>query len=164
MKRWSTWGVSGVLLLLVFIIGGCGSTPHIMNDSVVSGSIKWKVMGARFLDKLEGEHTTAIPVGTYLDVLVSVMNTSNQAQTFAAPKVKDGSGREYEVSTDIDVGMAIGSMSCSGKRINPGMSELCTLVYEVPPLNTKDTSAWTLQVTSLETFGGNAEIRLVENK
>lgn len=80
--------------------------------------------GNEFIDNL----TTA---GRFMLVKASVKNVGTDAFYIDAPKIVDGTGREFDYNSDAF--MIIDSAEqCALEQVNPGLDKACTWIYEVP--------------------------------
>ena len=102
-----------------------------VGDEVTVGAASWRVTDATLRESFSGNGMSAKPSGQFLIVQTQVTNNGDKAESLVSPKVTDAQGREFETSSDGKVIMA-NDQNCTLKRINPGTSQTCTFVYDVP--------------------------------
>lgn len=175
MNRVLVWISVGFLLMLVLACGGGSSSssksatptpgkPNIINDEVTVGKTVWKVTNVKAVRSIKGDYGTADASAVFLLVDASITNNGTQAETLFSPKMNNGAGQEYEVSTDFKVNMALGEFSCAAERINPGMVKWCRFVYDIPEPKPDDETIYRLEVRDLGLFGDTTEIWLATKK
>lgn len=131
------------------------AASHGLNEDVVIGKATWRVSEATLASSISNSGFSADASGQFLIVKATVTNNGDQPESLVAPKVVDGQGREFEVTSDGRAIMA-NAENCTLERLNPGTSKSCAFVYDVP----KEANTWTFRASELGFFGKTADIIL----
>lgn len=130
-----------------------------LGDTVSLGTTRWKVdvaedlgqsvpSGNQFIDDL----TTS---GKFVRIGLIFANDDSDAAFVPEPAIVDGRDRVFEPSSD--AWMVIDSgVSCVLEQVNPGMTQECLWIYELPA----DASDLRLRVKSQQFFADTTDIDL----
>lgn len=131
------------------IKGKKNANTYRIGDSVEVGNMVYKVWNAETAEKLTSRNDMIRPVATegkFLVIDMEIYNNGKKNMTIDNRlfKVRDGMGREYESSVDMDVLLLLKEHGdLYFKDINPGISKRGKLVFELP----KDAENYTLAVS-----------------
>ncbi|MFQ5493693.1 MAG: DUF4352 domain-containing protein [Candidatus Dojkabacteria bacterium] len=130
---------------------GSASNPYQNGEPAKMEDLVWTVVSARDEgdtmraqnDFLEDCVSTS---GKYVSVTFSIKNNSKDAVNLVDINIVDSAGREYEEATTVF--SCTGSTTVFFEKVNPGLTETFTTVFEVP----SDAKGLLLQVGNLELF------------
>jgi|GEM_PF-3252627 hypothetical protein len=106
-----------------------------LGDTVKVGKTRWKVdvaedlgqtvaSGNQFIDDLQTS-------GKFIGVGLIFANDDNDSMFVPEPAIVDDAGREFEPSSDAFM-IIDDSVSCVLEEVNPGLTQECYWIYEVP--------------------------------
>ncbi len=126
----------------------------VVGTDVTVGKIKWKVTAASVLGQtLKSDNqfvTDKTTSGTFVRVSYQIENLGTDKVYFEAPKLVDNQKRKF---SDYNEALLFipDKEQCILKELNPNISTLCTVIYEVAA----DAKQLTAEATSLTLLGGS---------
>ena len=137
---------------------------YAIGEMVEVGNLGYKVLNVKSTNEIKSDNQfieSAKTNGQFVIIEIEAFNNDTEARMVDSNmfKVKDGQGREFDPTNDVDISMLIeSSMDFFLQDINPGLSKTGTLVFELPA----DATSYTLQVSSGFGWAGGeyADIKL----